>query len=285
MSRQFTPRVGPKIWKRVQDEYLDLILLAGRIAALSPTEGTSDSAPTAVGAPAADSVRSFAENKLTQCRQILTVKSIAEVGTDIAECEMITLHFVDSAATKYLPRWRPIHPDRVSEYKQVTRQDRFDLGRYLHDRMEGFRKSVSVLKDESTEILRFYHICFQLGYQASYESRPDELTELRHAIAQELRKRQETDVELNQDTDNRLSPSLKRIQSRTPSAISVSPLTVIGTAVAFLVVGVLSARTVLWFKEAQLTEKIENFTGATDGRTTNTDKACAPLKSEGGTIK
>jgi len=277
MSRQLEHRGTLADCKRALSEYMDIIMLAGRLRMMdSSTEAKLSTA----------NYRSFVIAKLNDAHRHLKVEAIDQAGTDLAECEMLCVHFVDTAATGRIPKWRPIHVEFVKAYKYVARQegDRFDLGLYVHQRTEALRRDSQALHDKPSEILRIYHYCFELGYEGGYQragdhlesgnyslkdlaalrgdyfdNKPGDLSELRQNILQELRRRQDSERSLPIGADSLISPQLPKPRPRSHTTMALSTMAVLGTALAFLSIGIVAAKVTLWTKQATVSKKLSQF--------------------------
>lgn len=231
-SGQVTAQVVKAV---LQGEYLDLLMVAGRLARREVT-GTD--------AGAAATLRAWVLRQLKDCRQRMDLRHFSGAPAVVVEAEIAIIAFLDSAAadTFGLSVWRLLREDLRNDYIDAGREARsvVDLGKYVYERLERLRQHPELLEREPEELLEVYDRCWRLGYKFSYEGRPSEFEDIKSKIAESLSKRARERAGSHGapssplDADPALSPHLPSVAGKAPRPPAVSPLVMLGVFACLL---------------------------------------------------
>jgi len=226
---------APVVKAVLHGEYLDLLLLAGRVA--RKEVGSTD-------ANAAATLRAWVLRQLKDCRQKMDLRHFAGAPAVVVESEIAIIAFLDSAAaaTFGLPVWRLLREDLRNDYIDAGREARsvVDLGKYVYERLERLRTHPELLAREPEELLEIYDRCWRLGYKFSYEGRPSEFEDIKAKIAEALSARMKERSSALQaptsalDADPVLSPHLPAIAPQPGRTPPLSPAALVGLFAALL---------------------------------------------------
>jgi hypothetical protein len=193
MSEPETASLSPEALSVLRGEYLDLLLLAGRISGRA--EGTAETQSTDAAA-----IRSWVLARLREARQRLNLRHFSGAPHALIEAEIAVIAYLDSAAVRaFTVRvWRTLREDLHRDYVDHIDGDGrlagrepskvVDLGKYVFDRLEALRLHPERLTREPVELLEVYDRCLRLGYNASYED-AGALTAIKARLGEELRER------------------------------------------------------------------------------------------------
>lgn len=217
-------------------EYLDLLLVAGRLLRREAT---------VTDATAAATLRAWVLRQLKDCRQKLDLRHFSGAPAVVVEAEIAIIAFLDSAAANAfgLPVWRLLREDLRNDYIDAGREARsvVDLGKYVYERLERLRTHPEILAREPEELLEIYDRCWRLGYGFSYDGRPSEFEDIKTKIAEALstgakRHRPSDGMISPLDADPALSPHLPSLTQAAPRALPLSPRILAGLFAAVLLV-------------------------------------------------
>ncbi|MFO0576892.1 MAG: DotU family type IV/VI secretion system protein [Polyangia bacterium] len=236
MSDVSSQTPAPVIKAVLHGEYLDLLMLAGRLARreVSSTD-----------AGAASTLRAWVLRQLKDCRQKMDLRHFAGAPAVIVEAEIAIIAFLDSAAADLfgLPVWRLLREDLRNDYIDAGREARsvVDLGKYVYERLERLRTHSELLSREPEELLEVYDRCWRLGYKFSYEGRPSEFEDIKSKIADALSTRaRERAGSLAApgsplEADPVLSPHLPALVGQAPRTPPLSPRVLVSLFAALLI--------------------------------------------------
>lgn len=250
------------IAEALREEYLDLLMLAGRLArqnaARAPIGGREE----------AHQVRKLIRDLVTRARKRLKLGRFSGAPEAIVEAEMAIVAFLDWAALKRfdLENWDPLREIYYQDYLDAGRDNVSvsDLGKYLYGRLEDLRRNPDKLQRASLDLLSVYSCCLRLGYLASYDERPNELAELRAKLDEALRTRRGSAQKAafsppsSAESDLRLTPNLPPIEQAGAPPLVLNPLWIGGIALALLVVMGVSLRIALLQKERATVEALDS---------------------------
>lgn len=230
----------PAVQSVLHGEYLDLMLLAGRLS-------RRDVSGTDAGAAA--TLRAWILRQLKDCRQKLDLRHFASAPAVVVEAEIAIIAFLDNAAadTFGLSVWRLLREDLRSDYIDAGREARsvVDLGKYVYERLERLRTHPELLGREPEELLEIYDRCARLGYKFSYDGRPTEFDDVKAKIAEALvaRAHQRSGAHPAPasplEADPLLSPHLPSIGPAATRTPPLSPVVLAAMFVGFLLAGTL----------------------------------------------
>lgn len=248
-------------------EYLDLVLLAGRLMVRRGEREEAGRSRASLDSEAA-ATRRWTSDQLQEVRRRLGVKSIAMAPQLLADAERVIVHFLECAAVQlYGKAWRLIQPELHAEYAQCGDEYAADLGKYVYSRLERLRRNRDQLGQEPDELLELYDRCLKLGYQASFETKLQELDDLRGKLATELRER----IQRRKGADQPVLPALPAVSYRTPA---LNPL--LGLAALILLCGsiALGLRFIIGLQVTRTQTQLDQLRLHLEEQTQQKDKHC-----------
>lgn len=231
--------LGPAVTRVLQGDYLDVLMIAGRLARRE--QASSD--PTT-----AASLRAWVRRQLDECRRKLELRHFSGAPAIVVEVEIAIVAFMDNAAASAfgLSVWRPLSEDLRNDYIDAGREARsvVDLGKYVYERLERLRTRPDLLAREPIPLLEMYDRCWRLGYRFSYEGRPNEFEDIkakiRDAIAKGAVDRKALQPSRHSgplDADVLLSPHLPAIPESVTQASPISARAILSLLMGILLLG------------------------------------------------
>lgn len=229
MSEASGPSLAPAVKAVLQGEYLDLLMVAGRLARREVSSTDAGAAAT---------LRAWVVRQLKDCRQRMELRHFSGAPAVVVEAEIAIIAFLDSAAADAfgLSVWRLLCGELRNDYIDAGREARsvVDLGKYVYERLEKLRLHPELLAREPDELLAVYDRCWRLGYKFSYDARPSEFEDIKSKIAEALsvRARERAGALAAQssplDADPALSPHLPPLLGQVARTPPVSPRVLLG---------------------------------------------------------
>ncbi|HNN90789.1 DotU family type IV/VI secretion system protein [Haliangium sp. UPWRP_2] len=277
MSGSAAPELSPAVRAVLQGEYLDLLLVAGRLARreISSTDGN-----------AAATLRAWILRQLKESRQKLDLRHFAGAPAALVEAEIAVVAFLDTAAAGAfgLPVWRLLREDMRNDYIDAGREARsvVDLGKYVYERLERLRRNPDLLGREPDELLEIYDRCWRLGYRFSYDDRPNEFEDIKTKIAEVLRLRDRerhalpTSLSGPLDADPQLSPHLPPLTGAASGPPPLNPWILSGLFAGLLVLMLFGFTLALHNDRSHTEAELRRSRARVEDLFQNVDQVCVP---------
>ncbi len=288
MNEHETATLSSEATSALRGEYLDLLMLAGR---LSSGGGEAQSTDAAV-------IRSWVLGRLREVRQRLNLRHFSGAPHAVIEAEIAVIAFLDSAAARaFTVRvWRTLREDLHRDYvdhidgdgKLASREPSkvVDLGKYVFDRLELLRQHPERLTREPEELLEIYDRCLRLGYNASYEDL-GALDAVKARLGEELRARSQQRQgppgaggrPLAGELDPLLTPDLPLLAVATVRPPTLNPGVIVGLGLGLVLLAGIGAWARLQRVEHALQAKVAQTITAIGGHTQHSESVCAGPES------
>ncbi|MBL9043893.1 MAG: DotU family type IV/VI secretion system protein [Myxococcales bacterium] len=268
--------LSPAILAVLRGEYLDLLMIAGRLARkeVSATDAT-----------AAAALRAWVRRQLDECRKKMELRHFSGAPAMVVEAEIAIVAFLDSAATAAfgLSVWRPLSEDLRNDYIEAGREARsvVDLGKYVYERLEKLRTRPELLQREPPVLLEIYDRCWRLGYKFSYEGRPNELEDIKAKMrdqlsqaAAERQSAQRAGPAGPLDADVALSPHLPPIPHALVKAPPLHPLAVGGLCALLLLLVAIGLSAAIYRDRLWTERTVQSFHKKVSDSYSYVDRVC-----------